>query len=123
MILIHTIGTNKSLTKVSDEFINKYIFPNGMLPSYTQICKSAELNRLILQDWHNFGLYYYKTLIEWKKNFLKKVINNLKLTEKDKKIWIYYLTVCSVAFKTNQIYLYQIVFSKKAYNKVYEREV
>lgn len=123
LILIHTIGTNKSLTKVSDEFINKYIFPNGMLPSYTQICKSAELNRLILQDWHNFGLYYYKTLIEWKKNFLKKVINNLKLTEKDKKIWIYYLTVCSVAFKTNQIYLYQIVFSKKGYNKVYEREV
>jgi cyclopropane-fatty-acyl-phospholipid synthase len=57
LMLIHTIGTNKSLTRVSDGFIDKYIFPNGMLPSYTQICKSAEKNKLILQDWHNFGLY------------------------------------------------------------------
>lgn len=122
LILIHTIGTNKSLKKISDEFIGKYIFPNGMLPSYLQITKAAEKNRLILQDWHNFGLYYYKTLIEWKKNFLKKVPNNIKMTEKEKKIWLYYLTTSAVSFKINQIYLYQIVFSKKGYNKIYERE-
>ncbi len=64
---IHTIGGNHSIT-TGDPWTDKYIFPNGMLPSITQLGKAME-DRFVMEDWHNFGPYYDQTLMAWHANF------------------------------------------------------
>lgn len=54
-------------------WIHKYIFPNGILPSIRQIGKASE-GLFIMEDWHNFGSHYDKTLMAWFENFNKSWI-------------------------------------------------
>ena len=61
LMMLHTIGGNTTNTH-GDAWINKYIFPNGMLPSIAQIGKSIE-GLFVMEDWHNFGADYDKTLM------------------------------------------------------------
>ena len=56
LFLLHTIGRNHSRS-VTDPWINKYIFPNGMTPSVQQIGVAAE-GLFVVEDWHNFGQDY-----------------------------------------------------------------
>jgi len=65
--LIHTIGSNRSLS-TGEPWTDKYIFPNGVLPSITQIGAAME-EAFVMEDWHNFGPYYDKTLMAWHANF------------------------------------------------------
>ena len=67
IFLLHTIGTNVSV-KHTDPWIEKYIFPNGMLPSASQLTKAYE-KLFVMEDWHNFGTDYDKTLMAWFNNF------------------------------------------------------
>jgi cyclopropane-fatty-acyl-phospholipid synthase len=67
LFLLHTIGGNRSMHS-TDPWINKYIFPDGMLPSIKQIGTAIE-GLFIMEDWHNFSADYDKTLISWHKNF------------------------------------------------------
>ena len=69
IFLLHTIGNNDD-TSFGDPWMNKYIFPNGMLPSISQIGKATEAY-FVMEDWHNFGAYYDKTLMAWHHNFNK----------------------------------------------------
>ena len=67
LFLLHTIGGNFS--KVStDPWIDKYIFPGGMIPSISQMGKAFE-NLFVMEDWHNFSSDYDKTLMAWFDNF------------------------------------------------------
>ena len=61
LFLLQTIGGNQSRTTVNP-WINKYIFPNGMLPSIKQLGKAIE-GLFVMEDWHSFGADYDKTLI------------------------------------------------------------
>ena len=80
LFLLHTIGTDTSV-KLTDPWINKYIFPNGMLPSPYYITKASE-GLFKIEDWHNFGIYYDKTLITWYENFGKiKIIKKIFFIE------------------------------------------
>ena len=111
IFLLHTIGSNISVTK-ADEWIAKYIFPNGMLPSIAQIGKASE-DLFIMEDWHNFGADYDKTLMAWNQNF-KKHWEELK-TKYDEhfyRMWNYYLLMCAGIFRARDMQLWQIVFSK-----------
>jgi cyclopropane-fatty-acyl-phospholipid synthase len=67
LFLLHTIGTNRS-EKTLGLWSDKYIFPNGMLPSASYLGKAIE-NLFILEDWHSFGSDYDKTLMAWYENF------------------------------------------------------
>ncbi len=80
--LLHTIGGNKSV-HTTDPWIHKYIFPNSMLPSAKQITAAAE-DFFVLEDWHNFGEDYDKTLMCWYKNFEQsyKLLKNKKYDER-----------------------------------------
>lgn len=119
IFLLHTIGSNVSVTK-TDEWIGKYIFPNGMLPSIAQISKATE-ELFVMEDWHNFGAYYAKTLMAWNHNF-----NAHWDTLKDKyddrffRMWNYYLLMCAGTFRARGIQLWQIVFSKNGIPGGYE---
>ena len=111
LFLLHTIGGNKSATGV-DPWMEKYIFPNGMIPSIKQIGKSIE-GLFIMEDWHNFSTDYDKTLMAWHKNFEKnwdKLKSNYD--ERFHRMWRYYLLSCAAGFRSRQLQLWQIVLSK-----------
>ena len=119
LFLLHTIGGNQSTTQVNP-WTSKYIFPNGMLPSISQIGRAAE-KLFIMEDWHNFGLDYYKTLMSWHHNFNEgwnKIKDNYD--ERFFRMWNFYLLSCAGAFKARDIQLWQIVFSKKGLKERYE---
>jgi cyclopropane-fatty-acyl-phospholipid synthase len=111
LFLLHTIGKNTS-TKTTDRWINKYIFPNGILPSANQITSASE-GLFILEDWHNFGVDYDKTLMAWYSNF-KNNWDKIKgsYNERFKRMWSYYLLCCAGGFRSHKFRLWQIVFSK-----------
>lgn len=119
LFLLHTIGSNTTNTS-ADEWIGKYIFPNGMLPSIPQISKAAE-GLFIMEDWHNFGADYDKTLMAWHSNFnqnwdeLKKHYD-----QRFYRMWNYYLLSCAGMFRARHTQLWQIVFSKNGVKGGYQ---
>jgi len=108
---IHTIGRNVS-TSTCDPWITKYIFPNSMLPSIAQIARAME-GLFVMEDWHNFGQHYDKTLMVWHANFeaawpdLKN-----KYGERFYRMFRFYLLSCAGAFRARSIQLWQIVMTK-----------
>lgn len=111
LFLLHTIGNNYT-TGLANPWIRKYIFPNGALPSIRQIGKSIE-HLFTMEDWHNFGADYDKTLLAWHANF-NQHWDSLKhdYDETFRRIWNYYLLSCAGAFRARDIQLWQIVLSK-----------
>lgn len=112
LFLLHTIGKNDSRTS-TDPWINKYIFPGGILPSVKQLGSSIE-NLFVMEDWHNFSADYDKTLMSWYKNFKKnwsKIKSNYD--ERFYRMWKYYLLSFAGGFRARKIQLWQIVLSKK----------
>jgi cyclopropane-fatty-acyl-phospholipid synthase len=111
IFLLHTIGGNESQIKC-DPWINKYIFPNGMLPSISQIGKAVE-GLFVAEDLHNLGPHYEKTLLAWHENFQKAwTALSKKYDEKFKRLWDYYLLSCAGAFRARNIQIWQIVLTK-----------
>ncbi|MTD39784.1 cyclopropane fatty acyl phospholipid synthase [Erwinia sp. CPCC 100877] len=111
LFLLHTIGSNKTDHNV-DPWINKYIFPNGCLPSVRHIAEASE-GRLVMEDWHNFGADYDKTLMAWFERFQAawpEIASNY--SERFKRMFTYYLNACAGAFRARDIQLWQVVFSR-----------
>jgi len=110
LFLLHTIGNNHS-QKTTDSWIHKYIFPNSMLPSASQITRAYE-DSFVLEDWHNFGTDYDKTLMHWFNNF-KDSWHELKNNYDDRfyRMWKYYLLSCAGSFRARKLQLWQIVLS------------
>jgi len=110
LFLLHTIGRNTS-TKSSDPWISKYIFPNSMLPSIKQISKAAE-GHFMIEDLHNFGIYYVQTLQAWMENFDRNWDKiKSRYDERFYRMWKYYLLSCAGAFEARSIQLWQFVLS------------
>jgi cyclopropane-fatty-acyl-phospholipid synthase len=110
LFLLHTIGSNRSVTR-SDPWIAKYIFPNSMLPSARQVTTAAE-DLFVMEDWHNFGVDYEKTLLAWHQNFEKGwTLLKDKYDGRFYRMWRYYLLMCAGAFRSRSNQLWQIVFS------------
>jgi cyclopropane-fatty-acyl-phospholipid synthase len=110
MFLLHTIGGNRSV-KTTDPWINRYIFPNGMLPSVRQIGAAID-GLFVMEDWHNFGQYYDTTLMHWFQNF-DAAWSTLKETydERFYRMWKYYLLSCAASFRARKNQLWQVVLS------------
>jgi cyclopropane-fatty-acyl-phospholipid synthase len=107
---IHTIGNNKSIT-TGEPWTDKYIFPNGMIPSITQLGAAME-NLFVMEDWHNIGPHYDKTLMAWHANF-EKAWPELQQKYGDTfyRMWRYYLLNSAGGFRSRNIQLWQIVFT------------
>jgi cyclopropane-fatty-acyl-phospholipid synthase len=111
IFLLHTIGGNDS-THYCDPWITKHIFPNGMLPSIVQISRSAE-GLFAVEDWHNLGPHYDKTLMAWNRNFQAAWPRlQEKYDAKFKRMWEYYLLSCAGAFRARSNQVWQIVLTK-----------
>jgi cyclopropane-fatty-acyl-phospholipid synthase len=111
LFLLHTIGNIKS-EKTINPWVQKYIFPNGMLPSIAQVGKATE-NLFVMEDWHNFGTDYDKTLMAWYDNFIAnwdKIKN--KYSERFLKMWKYFLLSSAGSFRARYRQCWQIILSK-----------
>ncbi|EOX8954093.1 cyclopropane fatty acyl phospholipid synthase [Enterobacter hormaechei] len=111
IFLLHTIGSKRTDNNV-DPWINKYIFPNGCLPSVRQIANASEPH-FIVEDWHNFGADYDTTLMAWHERFQAawpEIADNY--SERFKRMFSYYLNACAGAFRARDIQLWQVVFSR-----------
>ena len=121
LFLLQTIGSNTS--GISGEpWMDKYIFPDGVLPSPAHLTKAIE-GLFVLEDWHNFGMHYDKTLMAWHSNFVRnweKISRNKKYDERFYRMWTYYLLSCAGAFRARKDQLWQIVLSKKGVPGGYE---
>ena len=111
LFLLHTIGSQKTDNNV-DPWIDKYIFPNGCLPSVRHIAAASE-SHFVMEDWHNFGADYDRTLMAWHSRFLAcwpDIAENY--SERFKNMFSYYLNACAGAFRARDIQLWQVVFSR-----------
>jgi cyclopropane-fatty-acyl-phospholipid synthase len=111
LFLLHSIGGNESYT-CTDAWIDKYIFPNGMTPSVAQLGKAME-GLWVVEDWHNFGPDYDKTLMAWWHNF-GRVWPSLQANYDGRfyRMWKYYLLGCAGGFRARRLQLWQLVLSK-----------
>jgi cyclopropane-fatty-acyl-phospholipid synthase len=111
VFLLHTIGGNETEAK-TDPWIMKYIFPNSVLPSVSQIASACE-GLFLLEDLHNLGPHYDRTLMAWNANFQEAWPHiRHKYDERFKRMWEYYLLSCAAAFRARYIHVWQIVFTK-----------
>lgn len=111
LFLLHTIGKNLR-DSTPDRWIDKYIFPNGDLPSMGQIGDACD-GLFVTEDVHNFGADYDKTLMAWHANFQAAWPRfEAQLGERFRRMWEYYLLSCAGAFRARDIQLWQWVLSK-----------
>ena len=118
---MHTIGGLES-NLTPDPWIHKYIFPNGQIPSLTEVASSLE-KLFVVEDMHNFGAYYDRTLMAWFDNF-NQGWGELKsdYSERFYRMWKYYLQACAGAFRARDLQLWQFVLSKNGVQGVYDRK-
>ena len=120
LFLLHTIGSLRSV-KSCDPWINKYIFPNSMLPSIKQISQAAE-GQFVIEDIHNIGYEYYPTLMSWYENFVNSWDElKDKYDERFFRMWKFYLLSSAAFFKARINQVWQIVFSKNGVKEGYVR--
>jgi cyclopropane-fatty-acyl-phospholipid synthase len=110
LLLLHTIWENERYPSI-DPWQNKYIFPNGDLPSVGQIATAVE-GLFVVEDVHNFGVYYDRTLMAWNAKFQShRSILARKYGERFCRMWEYYLLQCAGAFRSRHISVGQFVLS------------
>ena len=99
----------------SEDFIQKYIFPGGFLPSLSFMKSLIKKNNLDLLKVNSYSDDYAKTLAIWRENFLKVWSNiaPLGFDETFKRMWEFYLSYCEAGFKSKNIDLIQFSMSNK----------
>lgn len=112
LALLHTIGKN-TRRGVTDPWIDRYIFPNGELPSIGQIGDAVD-DVFVVEDLHSFGADYDRTLMAWHANFEAAWPQFAdRLGERFHRMWRYYLLSCAGAFRARDIQLWQWVLSPR----------
>jgi cyclopropane-fatty-acyl-phospholipid synthase len=112
LFLLHTIGSNTS-ERANDPWIDRYIFPNSLIPSMAQISDALE-SLFVVEDWHSFGPYYDRTLLAWYERFRAtwpEIAD--RYGERFKRMWEFYLLSSAASFRARRIQLWQVLLSKK----------
>jgi cyclopropane-fatty-acyl-phospholipid synthase len=132
LALVHTIG-GRQPKLLADPWFNKYIFPNSVLPTLTQLSAAVEHvpgNPFVIEDVHNFGSDYDKTLMCWYENFMRHLpainaeratMGKSPLDDVFVRMWRYYLLCSAGLFRARDTELYQIVLSKGGVLGGYQR--
>ena len=111
LLLLHTIG-NKFSVSTTNAWMAKYIFPNSMRPSAAQIGRAIE-GVFVMEDWHNFGADYDRTLMAWHANFERNwPALEARYGPRFYRMWKYYLLSAAGSFRIRRNQLWQIVLSK-----------
>lgn len=108
---VQTISGNRT-TKHTEPWIHKYIFPNSNLPSLAALSHAMD-DLFSIEDVHNFGPDYDKTLLAWYKNFADawpELKDNYD--ERFFRMWSYYLLTNAACFRARYLQLFQVVMTK-----------
>jgi cyclopropane-fatty-acyl-phospholipid synthase len=110
LFLLHSIGQDIS-RRTTDPWIARYVFPNSMLPSPAQVTRAVE-GRFVIEDWHNFGADYDRTLQAWRRN-IEAAWPALdgRFDERFRRMWRYYLAQSMALFRSRRAHLWQLVLS------------
>ncbi|CAM4053063.1 cyclopropane fatty acyl phospholipid synthase [Vreelandella rituensis] len=120
LFLLHTIGKNRHRT-MPDPWFDKYIFPNGGLPSLPQMTHAMD-ELFVVEDLHNFGADYDHTLMAWHDNFVEHWPRfRERYGDRFFRMWRYYLLSCAGAFRARELHLWQWVLSKQGVVGGYRR--
>ena len=112
LFFLHTITANRHLGPAESTWMNKYIFPNGELPTLWQIAKSAE-GLFIDEAHHQLTGDYEKTMKAWYENFMTNLPQlHPKYDERFIRMWTFYLLISQGICRSRLIHLWQFVFSK-----------
>ena len=98
-----------------EDFIQKYIFPGGFLPSLKSLNKLSAQSGLKIDKYQLYGPHYYNTLQKWRKSFLDSwnIISRQGFSKSFKNMWDFYLSYCEAGFKSQNIDLVQFSFCNK----------
>jgi cyclopropane-fatty-acyl-phospholipid synthase len=110
LLLLQTIGSNTSREVLNDRWITTYIFPNGTLPSISQIARAVE-KRLVIEDLQNLGPDYDRTLMCWHERF-QRAKPGLKLDPVFERMWDFFLLYTASGFRERKTQLWQFVMTK-----------
>ena len=101
--------------KKKEDFIQKYIFPGGFLPSKKNIIKLSAETGLEFEKCNSYGFHYSNTLMIWRDEFIKKweSISEQGFDLNFKRMWNFYLSYCEAGFKSKNIDLIQFSLSNK----------
>lgn len=112
LMLLQVIGSNRSTTHI-DPWIDRHVFPGAMLPSIRQLAAAIEPS-FVVEDWHNFGTDYDRTLRAWHARFEAGWPDRgTAQDERFRRMWRFYLLSCAGAFRARHIQLWQIVLSPR----------
>ena len=110
LFLLHSIGSNGSPSR-PDPWIEKYIFPNSMIPAASQVTEALQ-NVFVVEDWHNFGTDYDRTLTAWRENFDAAWPSlSVNYDDRFRRMWHFYLGVSAAVFRSRRDQLWQLTLS------------
>lgn len=110
LFVLYCIGVNSTPSK-PDPWIEKYIFPNSMVPAASQVTKALE-NLFVVEEWRNFGVDYDKTLMAWIANFTAAWPELSKhYDERFRRMWLFYLASSAATFRTRRDQLWELTLS------------
>lgn len=110
LFLLHTIG-GRITQRANDPWIERYIFPNSLIPSRAQIDTAAE-GLWVVEDWHEFGVDYDRTLMAWSENFERGWPTLVEsYGERFHRMWHYWLMVSAASFRARHTHVWQVVMS------------
>jgi cyclopropane-fatty-acyl-phospholipid synthase len=115
---IQAITIDDSLSnryKNKQDFIQKYIFPGGFLPSRNELEKFVDINDLKFVEYNSYADHYADTLIIWREKFNKEweIIKKQGFDLTFKRMWQFYLSYCEAGFKSKNIDLIQFSLCNK----------
>jgi len=101
--------------RMKEDFIQKYIFPGGFLPSLKSLNKLSNKSGLKIEKYHLYGAHYSSTLQKWRESFLNSwdIISKQGFNLSFKKMWDFYFSYCEAGFKSKNIDLVQFSLCNK----------
>jgi len=111
MMLHHSIGSTVSKHH-SDPFFDRYIFPGGVLPSLAQFARAAEPS-WVIEDVHNFGPDYDRTLMAWNTNIEARWAEIPHYDDRFRRMWRFYVLGSAAGFRARSLQLWQVVLRRK----------
>jgi cyclopropane-fatty-acyl-phospholipid synthase len=110
LFLLHSIGSNSSPSR-PDPWIEKYIFPNSVIPASNQVAEALQ-GLFVIEDWHNFGTDYDLTLTAWRANVDEAWPQlSKRYDERFRRMWNFYLGVSTAVFRSRRDQLWQLTLS------------
>ena len=112
LFMLHTVGAQET-TQTIDPWLEKYIFPGGVIPSMAQIGRAIDRLWTVI-DLHNIGPHYDKTLCAWYENFARNwKPDRSPDEERFFRMWKYYLLCCAGGFRARVLQVWQFVLSTR----------